>query len=61
MKGPPRRSAQSPELVAIDDRARAARHVVENAALDKRIHARMAEQNERRPVVVAACFGGLRY
>ena len=33
----------SPELVAIDDRARIARHVVENAALDKRVHSRMAE------------------
>ena len=42
------------ELVAIDDRARIARHVVKNAALDERVHARVAEQDERRAIVVAA-------
>ena len=30
-----------PQFVAIDDRARNARHVVEDAALDKRVYARV--------------------
>ena len=34
-----------PQLVAIDDCARNARHVVEDAALDKRVYARVAEQD----------------
>ena len=51
-------SAPSLELVAIDDRARIARHIVENAALDKRIHARVAEQHERGAIVVAARIAG---
>src|SRR5262249_6199073 len=32
-----------PQLVAIDDRARRARHIVEDAALDKRVFARVAD------------------
>jgi hypothetical protein len=52
------RARSSSQLVAIDDRARIARHVVENAALDKRIHALVAEQNERGAVVVAARIAG---
>jgi hypothetical protein len=34
-----------PQLVAIDDCARSARHIEEDAALDKRVYARVAEQD----------------
>jgi hypothetical protein len=54
--GVPRNAPPSPQLVAIDDRARIARHIVENATLDQRVHARMAKQDQRRAVVVAACL-----
>ena len=43
-----------PQLVAIDDRARNARHVVEDAALDKRVYARVAEQDQRCAIIIAA-------
>src|SRR5262249_32039523 len=43
-----------PQLVAIDDCALSARHVVEDAALDKRVFARVAEQDQRRTIVIAA-------
>jgi hypothetical protein len=42
-----------PQLVAIDDCALSARHVVEDAALDKRVYARVAEQDQR-PYVIGA-------
>src|SRR5262249_22794577 len=35
-----------PQLVA-DDSARSARHIVEDAALDKRVYARVAEQDQQ--------------
>ena len=35
-----------PQLVAIDDCARGARHIVEDAALNKHVYARMAEQDQ---------------
>ena len=37
-----------PQLIAIDDGALSARHVVKDAALDKRVYARAAEQDESR-------------
>ena len=43
-----------PRLVAIDDRARNARHVVEDAALDKRVYARVAEQDQRCAIIIGA-------
>ena len=43
-----------PQLVAIDDCTRNARHVVEDAALDKRVYARVAEQDQRCTIIVAA-------
>jgi hypothetical protein len=48
----------SPQLIAIDDRARIARHVIENAALDERVHSRVAEEDERGAIVVAARVTG---
>ena len=41
------------QLVAIDDRALSARHVVEDAALDKRVYARVAEQDQRCTIIIA--------
>jgi hypothetical protein len=43
-----------PQLVAIDDCARNARHIVEDAALDKRVYARVAEQDQRRTIIITA-------
>ena len=43
-----------PQLVAIDDCARSARHIEEDAALDKRVYARVAEQDQRGTIIVAA-------
>src|SRR6516225_9526823 len=43
-----------PQLVAIHDRAMSARHVVEDAALDKRVYARVAEQDQRCTIIIAA-------
>jgi hypothetical protein len=43
-----------PQLVAIDDRARSARHVVEDAAPDKRVYTRVAEQDQRCTIIIAA-------
>jgi hypothetical protein len=43
-----------PQLVAIDDGARNARHIVEDAALDKRVCARVAEQDQRRTIIITA-------
>src|SRR6516162_1199440 len=43
-----------PQLVAIDDCAMSARHVVEDAALDKRVYARVAEQDQRCTIIIAA-------
>jgi hypothetical protein len=43
-----------PQLVAIDDGARNARHIVEDAALDKRVYARVAEQDQRRTIIITA-------
>jgi hypothetical protein len=43
-----------PQLVAIDDRARNARHVVDDAALNKRVYARVAEQDQRCAIIIAA-------
>ena len=45
-----------PQLVAIDDCAWNARHVVEDAALDKRVYARVAEQDKRCTIIIAACI-----
>jgi hypothetical protein len=42
------------QLVAIDDCARIARHIVEDAALDKRVYARVTEQDQRRTIIIAA-------
>jgi len=42
------------QLVAIDDCARIARHVVEDAALDKRVYAGVTEQDQRRTIIIAA-------
>src|SRR5229473_6039461 len=46
--------ARLPQLVAIDDCALSARHVVEDAALDKRVYARVAEQDQRCTIIIAA-------
>jgi hypothetical protein len=43
-----------PQLVAIDDSARSARHVVGGAALDKRVYARVAKQDQRCTIIMAA-------
>src|SRR6516164_6971954 len=43
-----------PQLVAIDDCALSARHVVEDAALDKRVYAQVAEQDQRCTIIIAA-------
>jgi hypothetical protein len=43
-----------PQHVAIDDCARIARHIVEDAALDKRVYARVAEQDQRRTIIITA-------
>src|SRR6516225_12454419 len=43
-----------PQLVAIDDCARIARHIVEDGALNKRVYARVAEQDQRRTIIIAA-------
>src|SRR6516164_8628556 len=43
-----------PQLVAIDDCALSARHVVEDAALDKHVYARVAEQDQRCTIIIAA-------
>src|SRR5262249_14933125 len=43
-----------PQLVAIDDCALSPRYVVEDAALDKRVYARVAEQDQRSTIIVAA-------
>ena len=43
-----------PQLVAIDDCPRSARHVVKDAALDKRVYARVAEQDQRCTIIIAA-------
>jgi hypothetical protein len=43
-----------PQLVAIDDCALSARHVIENAALDKRVYPGVAEWDQRRTIVIAA-------
>lgn len=37
-----------------DDCALSARHVVEDAALDERVYARVAEQDQRGTIIVAA-------
>src|SRR5215469_5435176 len=42
------------QLVAIDDCARIARHIVEDAALDKRVYAGVTEQDQRRTIIIAA-------
>ena len=42
-----------PQLVAIDDCALSARHVVEDAALDKRVYAQVAEQDQRCTIIIA--------
>jgi hypothetical protein len=42
------------QLVAIDDCALNARHVVEDAALDERVYARVAEQDQRGTIIIAA-------
>jgi hypothetical protein len=47
-----------PQLVTIDDCARSARHIVEGAALDKRVYARVTEQDQRRTIVKAARISG---
>ena len=47
-----------PQLVAIDDYARSARHIVEGAALDKRVYARVTEQDQRRTIIKAARISG---
>ena len=39
---------------AIDDCALSARQVVEDAALDERVYARVAEQDQRGTIIVAA-------
>jgi hypothetical protein len=41
-----------PQLVAIDDCAMSARHVVEDAALDKRVYPRVAEQDQRCTIII---------
>src|SRR6516225_6398537 len=43
-----------PQLVAIDDCALSARHIVEDAALDKRVYAQVAEQDQRCTIIIAA-------
>ena len=43
-----------PQLVAIDDCARIARHIEEDATLDKRVYARVAEQDQRRTIIITA-------
>ena len=43
-----------PQLVAIDDCALSARYVVEDAALDKHVYARVAEQDQRCTISIAA-------
>ena len=43
-----------PQLVAIDDCARNARHIVEDAALDKGVCARVTEQDQRRTIIITA-------
>src|SRR5271166_4761113 len=48
----------SPQLVAIDDRARITRNVIEYAALDERVRTRVAEQDQRRPIVVTTRVAG---
>ena len=42
------------QLVAIDDRALSARYVVKDATLDKRVYSRMAEQDQRGTIIIAA-------
>src|SRR5215470_4588295 len=42
------------QLVAIDDCTRIARHIVEDAALDKRVYAGVTEQDQRRTIIIAA-------
>jgi hypothetical protein len=43
-----------PQLVAIDDCARNARHIVEDPALDKGVYARVTEQDQRRTIIITA-------
>jgi hypothetical protein len=47
-------SGPLPRLVAIDECARNARHIEEDAALDKRVYARVAEQDQRRTIIITA-------
>ena len=47
-----------PQLVAIDGCARSARHIVEGATLDKRVYARVTEQDQRRTIIKAARVSG---
>src|ERR1700722_17778839 len=42
------------QLVAIDDRALSARYVVKDATLDKRVYSRVAEQDQRGTIIIAA-------
>jgi hypothetical protein len=48
----------SPQLVAVHDGPRIARHVVQRTALHKCVDARFAEQDERSPIVIAARITG---
>jgi hypothetical protein len=50
----PARPPALPQLVAIDDCALIARHIVEDAALDKRVYARVTEQDQRRTIIITA-------
>src|SRR5262249_9569926 len=43
-----------PQFVAIDDCARIARHIEEDAALDKRVYAGVTKQDQRRTIIIAA-------
>src|SRR5205814_1038928 len=45
--------AALPQLVAIDYCAGITRHIVEDAALNKRVYARVAEQHQRRTIIIA--------
>jgi hypothetical protein len=54
----PSRHPSSPQLVAVHDGPRTARHVVQRAALHQCVDARFAEQDERGPIVIAARITG---
>jgi hypothetical protein len=49
----PSRQPSPPQLVAVYDGPRTARHVVQRAALHQCVDARFAEQDERSPIVIA--------